>query len=377
MNTPVAIVGAGLGGLTLARVLHVHGIAATIYEAEASARARTQGGMLDIHESDGQRALKAAGLFDAFLQIIHAGGQATRVLDKDGNVLFEERDDGAGGRPEVPRGELRRILLESLPADTIRWGRKVAAASPLGDGRHVLTFTDGATATTDLLVGADGAWSKVRPLLSNAKPTYVGTSYIETYLYDADTRHKASADAVGGGALFVPAPGKGIFAHREPNGVLHTYVQVNKPTDWIDSIDFSDPATALARVAKEFDGWAPALTALITDGETEPVARSLHALPIAHRWNRVPGVTLLGDAAHLMIPSGEGANLAMFDGAELGQAIAANPGDIEAALTAYEKDLFPRSASAAAEAEVILNICLGDNAPQSLLDFFAGHQPAE
>jgi 2-polyprenyl-6-methoxyphenol hydroxylase-like FAD-dependent oxidoreductase len=154
-------------------------------------------------------------------------------------------------------------------------------------------------------------------------------------------------------------------------------VQVNKPTDWIDSIDFSDPATALARVAKEFDGWAPALTALITDGETEPVARSLHALPIAHRWNRVPGVTLLGDAAHLMIPSGEGANLAMFDGAELGQAIAANPGDIEAALTAYEKDLFPRSASAAAEAEVILNICLGDNAPQSLLDFFAGHQPAE
>ena len=377
MNAPVAIIGAGLGGLTLARVLHVHGIAATVYEAEASANARAQGGMLDIHENNGQLALKAAGLFDQFLEIIHAGGQATRVLDKHGHVLFEDHDDGTGGRPEVPRGELRRILLDSLPANTVRWGHKLTAVSPLGDGRHTLTFANGSTVTTDLLVGADGAWSKVRPLLSAAKPVYVGTSFIETYLFDSDTRHKASAEAIGGGALFALAPGKGIAAHREPHGVLHTYVQLNKPKDWIDGIDFSDSATALARVAKEFDDWAPALTALITDGETAPVPRPIHALPVEHRWDRVPGVTLLGDAAHLMSPSGEGANLAMFDGAELGKAIAANPGDIEAALVAYEKDLFPRSASEAAESEAILERCLGVSAPQSLVDMFTSYQPAK
>ena len=376
MNTSIAIIGAGLGGLTLARVLHVHGIAATIYEAEISANARAQGGMLDIHENNGQLALKAAELFDEFLAIIHAGGQATRVLDKDGNVLFEDSDDGTGGRPEVPRGDLRRILLDSLPAGTVRWGHKVTTVSPLGGGQHVLTFADGSTATTGLLVGADGAWSRVRPLLSDATPAYVGTSFIETYLFDSDTRHKASADAVGGGALFAPAPGKGIFAHREPNGVLHTYVQLNKPKDWIDSIDFSDPVAAKARVAEEFDGWTPALTALITDGETDPVPRAIHALPVEHRWAREPGVTLLGDAAHLMIPSGEGANLAMFDGAELGKAIAANPGDVEAALIAYEKDLFPRSASEAAEAKEVLKVCIGPNAPQSLVDFFGNNQPA-
>jgi 2-polyprenyl-6-methoxyphenol hydroxylase-like FAD-dependent oxidoreductase len=377
MNTPVAIIGAGLGGLTLARVLHVHGIRATIYEAEASANTRAQGGMLDIHENNGQLALKAAGLFEKFLEIIHPGGQATRVLDKEGNVLLDEPDDGMGGRPEVPRGDLRRILLNSLPADTIRWGHKVTAVSSLGGGRHVLTFADSSTVITDLLVGADGAWSKVRPLLSDAIPAYVGTSFIETYLYDADTRHKPSADVVGGGALFAVAPGKGILAHREPNGVLHTYVELNKPKNWIDSIDFSDPVTALARVAKEFEGWAPELTALLTDGETDPVPRPIHALPVEHRWDRVPGVTLLGDAAHLMIPSGEGANLAMFDGAELGKAIAANACDVEAALLAYEKDLFPRSASEAAEAGGILEVCLGPNAPQSLLDFFTSHQPAK
>ncbi|BDU19997.1 NAD(P)/FAD-dependent oxidoreductase [Dyella sp. GSA-30] len=377
MNTPIAIIGAGLGGLTLARVLHVHGIAATVYEADASANARAQGGMLDIHENNGQLALKATGLFDQFLEIIYPGGQATRVLDKDGHVLFEDPDDGTGGRPEVPRGELRRILLESLPADTVRWGHKVTAVSPLGDGRHAVTFTDGSTVTASLLVGADGAWSKVRPLLSEAKPVYVGITFIETCLFDSDTRHKASAEAVAGGSLFALAPGKGIAAHREPNGVLHTYVELNKPKDWIDSIDFSDPVTARACVAKEFDDWAPALTALITDGETDPVPRPIHALPVEHRWNRVPGVTLLGDAAHLMAPSGEGANLAMFDGAELGRAIAANPGDIEAALIAYEKDLFPRSAFEAAESEKILNICLGPGAPQSLVDMFAPNPSIE
>jgi 2-polyprenyl-6-methoxyphenol hydroxylase-like FAD-dependent oxidoreductase len=107
------------------------------------------------------------------------------------------------------------------------------------------------------------------------------------------------------------------------------------------------------------------------------VPRYIYALPVKHTWDRVPGVTLLGDAAHLMIPSGEGANLAMFDGAELGKAISANRGDVEAGLMAYEKDLFPRSASEAAEAEEVLKICLGPNAPQSLLDFFTSHQPAK
>ncbi len=159
--------------------------------------------------------------------------------------------------------------------------------------------------------------------------------------------------------------------------MLHIYVALTRPQAWFAGIDFADPEAAKARVAAEFDGWAPELTALITDGETDPVPRRLHALPIGHRWKRVPGVTLLGDAAHLAPPDGEGANLAMWDGAELGQAIAARRGDLEAALAEYEEAMFARSAKAAVEAAQTHELCYGDNAPHGLIDLIAGGSVAD
>ncbi|KAA8880476.1 FAD-dependent monooxygenase [Nocardia colli] len=371
MTTPVTIIGAGLGGLTLARVLHVHGIPATVYEAEASPTTRRQGGMLDIHDYNGQIAIEAAELTDEFRDIILAGRQAIRVLDQNGTVLLDKPDDGTGGRPEVQRGELRQMLLDSLPAGTVEWGRKVGNVRALGEGGYEVTFADGSSIVTDLLVGADGAWSRVRPLLSPATPEYTGTSFVETYLFEAGTRHPAAAKAVGSGGMFAPTPGTEIHAHHEKGDTVHTYAVLARPLDWFATIDFADAAAATDRIAREFDGWAPELTALITETDTAPVHRPHYALPLDHRWDRLPGVTLVGDAAHLCAPNGEGANLAMLDGAELGKALAAHPDSVETALAEYEQAMFARSTEIATEAVEFFEGLFDSGDPaQRMTDFF-------
>ena len=135
MEQHITIVGAGPGGLTLASVLHRHGIDATIYELEASATARHQGSVLDMHEESGQLALRKAGLFEAFRKIVIPSGDEMRLLDKTGTVRWQ--DSGNGTRPEVDRGALRDILLQSLPANCIHWGSKVTKVVKLEGGRHV------------------------------------------------------------------------------------------------------------------------------------------------------------------------------------------------------------------------------------------------
>jgi 2-polyprenyl-6-methoxyphenol hydroxylase-like FAD-dependent oxidoreductase len=365
---PIAVIGAGLGGLVLANVLHHNGIKSAVYELEATPTARDQGGMLDMHEDSGQAALRAAGRYDQFLDIIAPGGEAMRILDQHATVRWE--DDGHdGSRPEVQRGALRRVLLDGLPDHTIRWGAKVIGARALGDGRHEVTLADGDTFTTDVLVGADGAWSKVRPLVSAATPAYAGLSFVEAHLADADTRHPAGAALVGTGSMFALAEGRGFLAHRDNDGGLAIYVALRVSADWATG------GQTKASVLAHFTDWAERLRALLMDSDSALVARPIHALPIGHRWPRVPGVTLLGDAAHLMSPfAGEGANLAMQDGAELAAAIVAHQTDTEAALAEYEQRLFPRGESAAAESAANLAICFRADAPQGMVDQMAGYQ---
>ncbi|MGW7001584.1 FAD-dependent oxidoreductase [Streptomyces sp. NPDC054933] len=371
----IAIIGAGLGGLTLARILHVGGIEATVFDLDADRYARTQGGMLDIHEESGQTALHAAGLHEDFLKLILPGGEAMRILDKHATVHMEESDEESpGSRPEVDRGQLRDLLLDALPVGTVRWGSKVTGTRTLADGRHEVTLADDQVFTADLLVGADGAWSKVRPLVSDAVPAYAGVSVVEGDLLDADARHPEAAAVVGGGMLFALSDGKGFLAHRECDGSLHVYTTVKTPQTWLEGIDFTDTDAAKQAVLEQFTDWHPSLQALVADADGVLVPRPIVALPVGHRWKRVPGVTLLGDAAHVMSPfAGEGANNAMQDAADLAQALITHRGDVETALDAYEQTMFPRAEAAAADSAANLTTCFADDAPKGLVGQFAAH----
>ena len=364
----IAIIGAGLGGLALARVLHVNGIDAVVYERESSRDARGQGGMLDIHS--GQRALHDAGLFEQFREIARGEGQDMRLLEPDGTLLLQEDtpDDAPLQRPEVDRADLRRILLDSLPEHTVRWGHAFASAE---DG--VLRFADGGSATYDLLVGADGGESRVRALLTDARPAHTGQNIIELGIPDADRTHPDLAAMVGRGNYWVLGDGKSLAAQRNGDGRVRIGISFyNTAEDWFatSGIPFDDPTAAKARLIDLLPGWDPRFTALIAACDDTVVPRSITTLPIGLTWPSTPGVTLLGDAAHLMPPTGQGANMALLDGAQFALAVAAHPDDLPAAVKEYEREMFERTSAAARMSADMKEMLMSPDAAQKLLAFF-------
>jgi 2-polyprenyl-6-methoxyphenol hydroxylase-like FAD-dependent oxidoreductase len=164
----IAIIGAGPSGLTLARLLSLQNIPYTIYERDISPSSNLAGGSLDIHAETGQQALIQAGLFTEFKKYARYEDTCVRLTDKVGKKVLEM---GQGrDAPEIDRIELRKILLESIPGERVKWGYVLKEASVGKDGRQVLWFGNGEVADGfKLIVGADGAWSKVRSLVCVSK----------------------------------------------------------------------------------------------------------------------------------------------------------------------------------------------------------------
>ncbi|QRY44224.1 FAD-dependent monooxygenase [Mycolicibacterium boenickei] len=367
----IAIIGAGLGGLVLACTLHRHGVPAAVYEAEASPMKRGQGGLLDIEEHTGQVALREAGLYNSFRALVRPAEDAKRIADSRGEVLLDLPGSMAGARPEVDRGDLRDMLIDALPAGAIRWGHKAARVVATTSGQPEVVFGNGSSIAARLVVGADGAWSRVRRVVSDVEPVYTGTCFVTIQSASGHELSPRSKAVIGAGTLMAVAPGQSILAHHNADGTLSGYLALNEPQGWVASFDSADDAAVRDLVARRFRGWAPALTDLVVENLTSPILRPIYALPVGHRWNPVPGVTLLGDAAHLMSPfTGQGANLAMFDAAELAKKVLSEPVHIDRALQAYESELFPRSAEIAAQSARNQGRFFGDNAPRSVVDMF-------
>ncbi|WP_328551980.1 FAD-dependent oxidoreductase [Streptomyces sp. NBC_00358] len=349
----ISIIGAGPGGLTCARILQRHGIAVSVYDRDPGTNSRNQGGSLDLHEEDGQLALREAGLLEEFFALARLEGQEMRQMDRAGRVLSHHLpDEGETARPEIDRGQLRDLLLHSLAAGTVQWGRTLESVSGPADGPRTLTFTDGSTVETDLVIGADGAFSRVRAAVSPATPRYTGVSFLEAWFDDMEHTHPELSDLVGKGSAHIADGERGLFAQRNSGGHMRVYIMQRVPVDWIAAHGLRPEDTKGIRghLLGEYAAWSPQILRMIADNDGAYVDRPLFALPVPHTWEHSPSVALLGDAAHLMPPLGVGVNLAMLDAAELALALVGSS-TIDGAVDTYEKSMLPRSAQMAQSLE--------------------------
>ena len=353
----IAIVGGGPGGLTLARLLQLKGADVTVYERDVNRAVRVQGATLDLHDDSGLKAIREAGLMDAFRANFRPGADKLRIMDQHGAVLFDQHAEAdeltfghEGFRPEIDRGPLRTILLDSLKAGTVIWSSYLTSLIPADNGWR-LEFQNGTSAPADIVIAADGANSKIRPLITPIQPFYSGITSVEGTIYHAETAAPNMNKLVGGGKIFAFGDDKTLIISAKGDGSLVFYTGCKTDKFWYrtSGIDFSDKAQVLAWFNDEYAGWDDSWQELFQQAESPFVVRPLYCMPVDQTWEALPNLTMLGDAAHLMPPyAGEGVNMAMLDALELSQCLTSDAfSHVQAAIAAYENQMRIRAAEAA------------------------------
>jgi 2-polyprenyl-6-methoxyphenol hydroxylase-like FAD-dependent oxidoreductase len=346
----IAIIGAGPAGCTLGRLLHLASIPFTIFEGETSPNVRSQGGTLDLRDATGLAAISAAGLHSEFLKFARYDGEAMCIADKNLKHYFtvagrESTGKTKSARPEIDRVKLRAILLESVPKESIKWGHRLRS---VGEDLS-LRFENGEEEKGfDLVVGADGAWSKTRLFLSDQKPFYAGVCDIEQHISDVKERFPDLHRLVNKGSLYCFSDGKAVTAQQIGDGSLKVSNYAVRDESWAKEHDASkmEPNAIKSLLLKEYAEWAPELRKLIESVDDHgAVMRALYMLPIGFSWQSKPGVTIIGDAAHVMVPfAGEGANLSMADAMHLAQWIqkSTDKASLHENVAKFEQELFVR-----------------------------------
>ena len=401
----IAIIGCGPAGLTAGVLLHKHGIPFTIFELRqepSEAELARPSGSLDLHAESGLAAVAACGLTGAFRAAAGECADSQKVADRDGTVLYEDAP-GAEERPEISRHALTRLLLSRIPPAAIRWGHRLHSAASAGGGSLVeLDFGPHGRQLFDLVVGADGAWSRVRGLLTDVAPRYAGRQCITLTIRQITQKYPRLAEVVGPGSFMALGGRHGVMSQRGSQDSARIYIMLTTADEEFAATQGLAGRTAAEAKSKLLGdhaflaAWGDPIKELIAAACHEETAdnpdseldiRPLYMLPVGHEWEHRSGATIIGDAAHLMGPwAGEGANLAMWDALSLADAIAKaheTAGEdsasfrstVDPLLRAFETEMVARSRERAEETHSNGEMMFGENGARDLADFFTNLGP--
>lgn len=326
------------------------------------------------------------------------------IADKDGTVLHAD-DGGLESRPEIARHNITRLMLEIVPEEAIRWQTKIVSArraERTGETTLELqTVGKGATVleTFDLVVGADGAWSKVRALLTDVRPLPSNLHYVTAIIQNITTRFPALAERVGKGTYVALANGHGLMGQRGTQDSSMVSFFINDTDMGADHISklgeltIGETRKTLLEEDRLFGEYGPKLKELANTAFDEEIKnkgaeakleiKPLVRLPAGHRWESKSGVTLIGDAAHVMLPTaGEGVNCAMWDALDLSEVIGraweqSQGGDLQfqtvldPLVSKFEDKMLARAAEFSQEASRNAEMMFGRDGAQGMVDFMA------
>jgi len=382
-NKSIAIVGGGPGGLTLARLLQLKGANVKVYERDFNASARLVGSPLDMHEDSGMAALRKADLLDAFKQYFRPGADRMLIVNEQAAIFFSDHDNkpvedfgNAWFRPEIDRGPLRQMLLESLQPETVVWDSHFISMAAQAKG-WLLQFKNGSFAYADIVIAADGANSKIRPYVTGIKAFYSGITMLEGNVNDAETKAPHIQALTNGGKIMAFGNTKNLLLGQKGNGDLGFYASFKTAENWAktNGLDYTDKAQMLQWFKTTYPEWSPAWYELFENAALPFIPRPIYCMPLDQQWKALSNVTLLGDAAHVMPPfAGEGANMAMLDALELSECITDDQyHSLQEAIAVYEENMRKRAAIAAQESLENGERMHSATALHTMLEFFEGH----
>ena len=336
--TRVAIIGGGIGGLAAARALCRRGIEVEIYEA--APELREIGAGVALH-ANAMKALRSLGLEDDVRATagrsewaLTRNGKTGRVISRTSRQRQVELFGSAGATTH--RADLLDALVSSLPSDIVTLGARCIAVEPDGEV-GVARFEDGREVEADVIIGADGIHSAVRAsLFGPDAPRFTGKiCYRSVVAADAVPGPPPSTDNtqwLGPHGTIVLYP---VRRNELINVVCHYDDEGYRHESWVSECDRSE-------VLERYRGWHESLLRVFSAGEVWYKWALYDRDPIP-RWTH-GRVTVLGDAAHPMLPYlGQGACQAIEDGCVLAAGLAAEPQNPVAALALYERSRRPRA----------------------------------